>query len=131
MSRIVGSRGPRYGRSPSRLFVLSIHSISSIRLTESATEANHWISRPGSTAFVPRGPYSESEKTCWKFGAAHRSWRRNRAILLNLGDVMTVEAATTRRPRTVLENYSIEMTAKDIGHLEEAADVIPPGTKIP
>jgi methylenetetrahydrofolate reductase (NADPH) len=44
---------------------------------------------------------------------------------------MTVNTATTRRPRTVLENYSIEMTAKDIGHLEEAADVIPPGTKIP
>jgi methylenetetrahydrofolate reductase (NADPH) len=30
-----------------------------------------------------------------------------------------------------LNNYSIEMTAKDIAHLEQAADVIPKGTKIP
>jgi methylenetetrahydrofolate reductase (NADH) len=33
--------------------------------------------------------------------------------------------------RRLLSNYSIEMTAKDIAHLEQAADVIPPGTKIP
>ena len=32
---------------------------------------------------------------------------------------------------TLLNNYSIEMTAKDVPHLEAAADVIPQGTKIP
>jgi len=32
---------------------------------------------------------------------------------------------------SLLNNYSIEMTAKDVTHLEEAADVIPQGTKIP
>jgi methylenetetrahydrofolate reductase (NADPH) len=32
---------------------------------------------------------------------------------------------------TLLNNYSIEMTAKDVAHLEQAADVIPQGTKIP
>ncbi len=32
---------------------------------------------------------------------------------------------------TLLDNYSIEMTAKDVPHLEAAADVIPQGTKIP
>jgi methylenetetrahydrofolate reductase (NADPH) len=31
----------------------------------------------------------------------------------------------------LLNNYSIEMTAKDVPHLEQAADVIPQGTKIP
>jgi methylenetetrahydrofolate reductase (NADPH) len=31
----------------------------------------------------------------------------------------------------LLDNYSIEMTAKDVSHLEEAADIIPQGTKIP
>jgi methylenetetrahydrofolate reductase (NADPH) len=31
----------------------------------------------------------------------------------------------------LLNNYSIEMTAKDVAHLEQAADVIPKGTKIP
>jgi len=31
----------------------------------------------------------------------------------------------------LLNNYSIEMTAKDVAHLEQAADVIPQGTKIP
>ena len=31
----------------------------------------------------------------------------------------------------LLNNYSIEMTAKDLRHLEEAADIIPQGTKIP
>ena len=32
---------------------------------------------------------------------------------------------------SLLNNYSIEMTAKDVAHLEQAADVIPQGTKIP
>jgi methylenetetrahydrofolate reductase (NADPH) len=32
---------------------------------------------------------------------------------------------------TLLDNYSIEMTAKDVPNLEAAADVIPQGTKIP
>lgn len=31
----------------------------------------------------------------------------------------------------LLHNYSLEMTAKDVAELEEAADIIPPGTKIP
>jgi methylenetetrahydrofolate reductase (NADPH) len=31
----------------------------------------------------------------------------------------------------ILNNYSIEMTAKDVANLEQAADIIPPGTKIP
>jgi methylenetetrahydrofolate reductase (NADPH) len=31
----------------------------------------------------------------------------------------------------LLSNYSIEMTAKDVANLEQAADVIPQGTKIP
>src|SRR5260370_7285599 len=31
----------------------------------------------------------------------------------------------------LLNNYSIEMTAKDLPHLEAAADIIPQGTKIP
>lgn len=31
----------------------------------------------------------------------------------------------------LLDNYSIEMTARDVPHLEQAADVIPSGTKIP
>jgi methylenetetrahydrofolate reductase (NADPH) len=31
----------------------------------------------------------------------------------------------------LLNNYSIEMTAKDVPHLEAAADIIPQGTKIP
>jgi methylenetetrahydrofolate reductase (NADPH) len=47
--------------------------------------------------------------------------------------MMTVMAATapTKPLSALLNNYSIEMTAKDVGHLEEAADVIPRGTKIP
>jgi methylenetetrahydrofolate reductase (NADPH) len=32
---------------------------------------------------------------------------------------------------TLLDRYSIEMTAKDVPHLEEAAGIIPSGTKIP
>ena len=35
------------------------------------------------------------------------------------------------RQSELLNNYSIEMTAKDVSHLEQAADVIPKGTKIP
>src|SRR5215470_15268793 len=31
----------------------------------------------------------------------------------------------------LLNHYSIEMTAKDVAHLEQAADIIPKGTKIP
>jgi methylenetetrahydrofolate reductase (NADPH) len=37
----------------------------------------------------------------------------------------------TASTRDLLNNYSIEMTAKDVGNLEQAADVIPKGTKIP
>src|SRR5258708_3997766 len=35
------------------------------------------------------------------------------------------------RMHALLNNYSLEMTAKDIPRLEEAADIIPQGTKIP
>jgi len=38
---------------------------------------------------------------------------------------------TQQRLGALLTNYSIEMTAKDVPHLESAADVIPQGTKIP
>lgn len=41
----------------------------------------------------------------------------------------TVDAPA--RAQSLLNNYSIEMTAKDIAHLEQAADLIPQGTKIP
>jgi methylenetetrahydrofolate reductase (NADPH) len=44
---------------------------------------------------------------------------------------MTAETAATQKLCAMLRNYSIEMTAKDVPHLEEAADVIPQGTKIP
>jgi methylenetetrahydrofolate reductase (NADPH) len=43
----------------------------------------------------------------------------------------TVNTAATNPVCALLNNYSIEMTAKDVPHLEEAADIIPPGTKIP
>lgn len=39
--------------------------------------------------------------------------------------------ATAKPVCALLNNYSIEMTAKDVPHLEEAADIIPKGTKIP
>jgi methylenetetrahydrofolate reductase (NADPH) len=42
---------------------------------------------------------------------------------------MNADAST--RLSSLLNNYSIEMTAKDVAHLEQAADVIPQGTKIP
>jgi len=44
---------------------------------------------------------------------------------------MTAAKNILQRQCALLKGYSIEMTAKDIAHLEEAADVIPPGTKIP
>jgi methylenetetrahydrofolate reductase (NADPH) len=44
---------------------------------------------------------------------------------------MNANVDTPTRQRSLLNNYSIEMTAKDIAHLEQAADVIPRGTKIP
>ena len=44
---------------------------------------------------------------------------------------MIADIDTQTRLRSLLNNYSIEMTAKDVAHLEQAADVIPPGTKIP
>ena len=43
--------------------------------------------------------------------------------------IANVDAPT--QLRSLLDNYSIEMTAKDVAHLEQAADVIPQGTKIP
>jgi methylenetetrahydrofolate reductase (NADPH) len=39
--------------------------------------------------------------------------------------------AMTQPLGAMLRNYSIEMTAKDVPRLDEAADVIPQGTKIP
>ncbi len=44
---------------------------------------------------------------------------------------MTAASDLQQRECALLQGYSIEMTAKDIAHLEEAADVIPRGTKIP
>jgi methylenetetrahydrofolate reductase (NADPH) len=44
---------------------------------------------------------------------------------------MTAETATKQKLCAMLENYSLEMTAKDVPNLEAAADVIPQGTKIP
>src|SRR5580692_2024577 len=44
---------------------------------------------------------------------------------------MKADLAATQKLCALLRNYSIEMTAKDVPHLEEAADVIPQGTKIP
>ena len=44
---------------------------------------------------------------------------------------MTAELEASRPRCALLGNYSIEMTARDIGQLEEAADLIPPGTRIP
>jgi methylenetetrahydrofolate reductase (NADPH) len=44
---------------------------------------------------------------------------------------MSANFDTSARIRSLLNNYSIEMTAKDVAHLEQAADVIPKGTKIP
>jgi methylenetetrahydrofolate reductase (NADPH) len=44
---------------------------------------------------------------------------------------MTAETDATQRLCAMVRNYSIEITAKDVPHLEEAADVIPQGTKIP
>ncbi len=44
---------------------------------------------------------------------------------------MDAETATKQKLCAMLNNYSIEMTAKDVPHLEAAADVIPQGTKIP
>ena len=44
---------------------------------------------------------------------------------------MQSSANVSDRQADLLNNYSIEMTAKDVAHLEQAADVIPKGTKIP
>jgi methylenetetrahydrofolate reductase (NADPH) len=44
---------------------------------------------------------------------------------------MNATAEAVSRERSLLDNYSIEMTAKDVAHLEQAADIIPKGTKIP
>ncbi len=44
---------------------------------------------------------------------------------------MNANADGSTRLSSLLNNYSIEMTAKDVAHLEQAADVIPQGTKIP
>src|SRR3954470_5949887 len=44
---------------------------------------------------------------------------------------MTAELEASRPRCALLGNYSIEMTARDIAQLEEAADLIPPGTRIP
>ncbi len=44
---------------------------------------------------------------------------------------MNADTAAKQKLGALLKNYSIEMTAKDVPHLEAAADIIPPGTKIP
>src|SRR6267142_2849478 len=45
--------------------------------------------------------------------------------------IMAGKTAAAERVCALLNNYSLEMTAKDVPHLEEAADIIPQGTKIP
>lgn len=42
----------------------------------------------------------------------------------------TDSAASREAVERLLDNYSLEMTAKDVPQLEEAAELIPPGTKI-
>jgi methylenetetrahydrofolate reductase (NADPH) len=44
---------------------------------------------------------------------------------------MAGKIAAAKPVGALLNNYSIEMTAKDVAHLEAAADIIPQGTKIP
>lgn len=44
---------------------------------------------------------------------------------------MTAGTTSLKPVCKLLDRYSIEMTAKDVPHLEEAADLIPKGTKIP
>lgn len=44
---------------------------------------------------------------------------------------MSIPAAAAQSVCALLKNWSIEMTAKDVPHLEAAADLIPKGTKIP
>ncbi len=44
---------------------------------------------------------------------------------------MTAKVDASTQLPGLLDKYSIEMTAKDVAHLEQAADVIAPGTKIP
>src|SRR6266478_5957441 len=44
---------------------------------------------------------------------------------------MADKTAAVKPVCALLNNYSVEMTAKDGPHLEEAADIIPQGTKIP
>ena len=44
---------------------------------------------------------------------------------------MHLESNFIQSRGALLDHYSIEMTAKDVTHLEAAADVIPPGTRIP
>jgi methylenetetrahydrofolate reductase (NADPH) len=45
--------------------------------------------------------------------------------------MMAAQSTAVKPVCALLKNWSIEMTAKDVPHLEEAAELIPPGTKIP
>ncbi len=45
--------------------------------------------------------------------------------------MMVARTSAVKPVCALLDNYSIEMTAKDVPHLEAAADIIPQGTKIP
>ena len=45
--------------------------------------------------------------------------------------MMAARTSAVKPVCALLDNYSIEMTAKDVPHLEAAADIIPQGTKIP
>jgi methylenetetrahydrofolate reductase (NADPH) len=47
-----------------------------------------------------------------------------------MATTLTEPAGTRRALDALLENYSLEVTAKDIRALEEAAEIIPQGTKI-
>ena len=44
--------------------------------------------------------------------------------------ILTGPPAARTALKGLLQNYSFEMTAKDVPQLEEAAPLIPPGTKI-
>ena len=48
-----------------------------------------------------------------------------------LAMAVTAKTDVAQKLCAMLRDYSIEMTAKDVPHLEAAADVIPQGTKIP
>src|SRR5262245_40812805 len=65
-------------------------------------------------------------KPCSDSSAQHSHARVN----LHMATTLTEPPATRRSLEALLENYSFEVTAKDIRSLEDAAPAVPPGTKI-